>query len=243
MGAPSQIHRLDVRTGEINLWKPRLAERFGAIGDITEKPSVSPTGNRVAFATYQDAGAASGRVVVYDEERDHLTTVADSILFIDRITWSDDESYLGFSAVPHGEPIQNYTAYVLDLSTGGMALTVQDNTNYVRLGDLYQGQMLYDSGSWWEGGHSVWEMKYPNGADEMKVYAYNASTEVFESPVYADKDSIYVLVGDSLTQNSAPDVHVCVQSLRSRDRRCITGERKERNSLRILRHMASDHEE
>lgn len=233
MGAPSHIYRLEVSSGTITRWRPGLAERFEAVSEASGKPAVSPSGQKVAFVTYPDGKPSSGWIVIYDRERDRLSVVADSLPYIHRITWPEDESYLAFSAVPYGEPIQHFTVYVADLRTGEMALTIQDSTHYFRLGDVLNGRVLYYRAG--AGDDSVWQTTYPDRQDPKRVDAYGPSTEKFRAPVYAGQDSIYVLASNSTSKDGEGRLHVCVQSLWEEERHCLTDEPNYRVGLRILR--------
>jgi Tol biopolymer transport system component len=236
MGAPDHIYRLDLSTGRIRIWGRGLTERFEAVADEMGKPAVSPSGSKVAFATYPDTSTPWGRIVIYDQVRDSVRVVADSVTLADRITWSADGRYLAFSAVPYGMAIQNYALFVVDLQSGKVTLMKKDEHRYT-LGDLYGGRMLYKHAPdiWEAGSVTVVETADPEFMDSTRVYRFDARGEVFDDPVYAGRDSIYVLVRDPQMDAESYEMDICVQDLTSSARRCLTGEPRSRNGLRILR--------
>lgn len=178
MGAPSHIHRLDLTSGEIRLWGKELADRFEIVGSVMEKPAVSPSGNLIGFATYPDAGSSSGRVVIYDRQQDRVRVVADSVFFIDRLTWSEDEQHLGFSAVPQGKAIQDYALFVIDVETGNPSLIVKEDAAMCRLGDLHRGRMLYERMPLTSSRYAFWESTYPEQNQKTEVYSYTGGEEI-----------------------------------------------------------------
>lgn len=235
MGASSHIYRLDLANGEIQRWQPDLAARFPVVGEETARPAVSPTGTQVAFATSMSDGSAWKRIVVYDRERDSLRMVADSITMTRRLTWSEDERYLGFSAAPKGMAIQNIALITTDLRSGDISIHVKENEERYVLQDLSNNKTLYKHGVIDTKKYKVFESSYPTLENERQVYEYIPRRELFREPVYASPDSIYVLARESRDDGTSSEVDVCVQALETGTRRCFTGERKHRSSLRILR--------
>jgi len=242
MGASSHIYRVDLADGNIQRWRQDLADRFPVVGEETARPAVSPTGTQVAFATSNSAGSVWQRIVVYDRERDSLRVVADSVMMTRRLTWSEDERYLGFSAAPHGMAAQDAALFLIDLHRGQSPIIFREDKAQYLLADVNRGRLLYSHNVWGAAQRTFWDTSYPTLENERQVYQYIPRQEVFHDPVYVSLDSIYVLARESRRDEASSEVDVCKQSLQTGSRRCFTEERKHRSGLRILRQITSANE-